>query len=285
VAEPFMPGFTDKVVHVLGLPHAAIPDTFLPTALIPTGTVLTGKPGPLFSAISEEQVAHFRETFGGSQADAAEAAALTTVTAAGAPAPADKKVKTGKGGAAKGKEVDISGLPDAARVDLRVGVITRVWPHPTLSQLWCEEIDVGEGAPRLVASGLRAFYTQEGMLGRRVAVVCNLKPRTMGGPASPFESAGMVLCASNADRTVVEFIEPPVGAVPGERLTLEGVIPPGAPFPVPEVLNPSKKGCPWLTVAPGLRTDGGRVATFNGVPLMTSAGPVTAPTQADAPIG
>jgi hypothetical protein len=56
-------------------------------------------------------------------------------------------------------------------VDLRVGKIVRAWPHPEADKLWCEEIDVGEDKPRMVASGLREYYTQEGMTGRLVVVV------------------------------------------------------------------------------------------------------------------
>ena len=42
----------------------------------------------------------------------------------------------------------------------------------------------------------------------RVLVVCNLKAAKLGG----IPSHGMVLCASNADHTEVEFLEPPEGA-------------------------------------------------------------------------
>lgn len=272
-----------------------IPDAFLPSAVIPPGTTLASKPQPLFSAIGEEQVAHFREKFGGSQADQAAAAAAAAAgvpppAAVGAPGAPDKKGKGGggKGGGAKAPAaapdaagaVDMSSFPDAARVDLRVGRILRAWPHPEADKLWCEEVDVGEGAPRLIASGLRQYYTQEQMAGRTIVVVCNLKPRSMVG----FESQGMVLCASSPDRSVVEFVDPPPGACVGERVTLPGLIPDGAPFPVPEVVNPAKKNNPWAAFAPDLRTDGGRVATYKGVALTTSAGPCTAPTQADAPI-
>ena len=33
--------------------------------------------------------------------------------------------------------------PVFSKLDLRVGVIVKVWEHPTASKLWCEEIDVG----------------------------------------------------------------------------------------------------------------------------------------------
>lgn len=100
---------------------------------------------------------------------------------------------------------------DISRLDFRVGQIVKVWPHPSADKLYCEEvmllfavishssnilnvclhftravlfavarqIDVGEGTPRLIASGLRPYYTEEQMLNRRILVVCNLKPRTM----------------------------------------------------------------------------------------------------------
>ena len=51
-----------------------------------------------------------------------------------------------------------------------------MWVHPTADKLYCEEIDVGEeGGPRQIASGLRAHYSEEDMLGHRVLVVSNLK--------------------------------------------------------------------------------------------------------------
>ena len=48
----------------------------------------------------------------------------------------------------------------AGRLELRVGKILEAWPHPESDKLWCEKIDVGEPEPRLIASGLRAFYSQ-----------------------------------------------------------------------------------------------------------------------------
>ncbi|RYG52281.1 hypothetical protein EON66_09920, partial [archaeon] len=76
-----------------------------------------------------------------------------------------------------------------------------------------------------------------------IMVVCNLKPRTMVG----FESQGMVLCASNADRSVVEFVDPPAGARIGERIAIEGLV--SADMVAPEVINPAKKDNPWTPFA------------------------------------
>ena len=67
-------------------------------------------------------------------------------------------------------------LPDICKLEFKVGVITKVWVHPEADKLYCEEIDVGEEeGPRQIASGLRAHYSEEEMLGKRVLVVANLK--------------------------------------------------------------------------------------------------------------
>jgi aminoacyl tRNA synthase complex-interacting multifunctional protein 1 len=77
-------------------------------------------------------------------------------------------------------------------LDIRIGYIQKAWEHPTADSLLCELIDVGEEQPRSIASGLRAYYSPEDLVGKYVLVVCNLKPRAMMG----FTSHGMVLCAS-----------------------------------------------------------------------------------------
>lgn len=273
-----------QVCHIFNLQHLdIIPDTFSPT-LIPADHPIQ-KPQPLFSAISEEMIAKFREQYGGAQVQSGEAVSVLEAAAGSN----DKKKKGGADDKAKGKnaggakevKVNLSHLPDIARVDLRVGKIVKVWPHPEADKLWCEEIDLGEEKPRTIASGLRDHYKQEEMLGRNVCVVCNLKPRTMKG----FESQGMVLCASSEDKSKVEFIEPPTNAKIGERLLLKGVIPDDAPFPVPEVINPAKDKNPWANVCGSFKTDSNKVATFEGTPFTTSAGPVVAPTLANVHIG
>ena len=78
---------------------------------------------------------------------------------------------------------------------------------------------MGEAEPREIASGLRAYYpTADELVGRKVLVVCNLKPAKLAG----FQSSGMVLCASSEDRSTVAFVEPPEAAEPGARVLMEG---------------------------------------------------------------
>lgn len=159
--------------------------------------------------------------------------------------------------------------------DLRVGHITKVWEHPTAERLFCEEIDLGEATgPRKIASGLRGKYTLEQMQGRRVVVVCNLKPRTMQG----FESNGMVLAASNAEGKV-ELLDPPAGAAIGERVAVAGMT-----MAPPADANRMAKKKYFDTAAEGLVVNDALQASYKGAPLTTAAGPVVVPTLKGAAI-
>lgn len=50
-----------------------------------------------------------------------------------------------------------------SRLDIRVGLITKVQKHPDADSLYVEEIDVGEGQPRIVVSGLVKYIPLEEM--------------------------------------------------------------------------------------------------------------------------
>lgn len=73
-----------------------------------------------------------------------------------------------------------------------------MWNHEDAERLYCEEIDVGEDAPRQIASGLREHVSLEEMQGSLVLVVCNLRPAKLAG----FVSNGMVLAAKGSDGKV-----------------------------------------------------------------------------------
>lgn len=269
IFEPYMPGFTDRVCHQLGLPHMDIPDKF--EVCVPEGHKLGMKPRPIFTQIQPEQVEEWRSRFGGS-----EAAAGGAVSASDASKGKAKKAKgKGKGGAAGGgaagggkkkKGADRSDVPAFSRLLLKVGQITKVWEHPEKDRLFCEEVDVGEGEPRTIASGLREHYKLEELQGRKIVVVANLKDRKMGD----FTSKGMVLCANKGDR--VEFVDPPAGSAIGERVIIDGT-----EADADEKINPQKKKNPWKDVVPELSTDGDKQACYAGKPLRTAAGVCTVP--------
>ena len=149
-------------------------------------------------------------------------------------------------------------------MDIRVGKIVECGKHPDADSLYVEKIDLGEAEPRTVVSGLVKFIPLEGMLNKKVAVVCNLKPANMRG----IKSHAMVLAATSEGGSKVELVEPPADAEVGQRISCDGFE--GEPD---EVLNPKKKV--WEQVCPDLATDGDLKACFRGVPLSVNGAPCT----------
>lgn len=163
-------------------------------------------------------------------------------------------------------------------LDMRVGKILKCEKHPEADSLYVEEIDVGEAeGPRTIVSGLVSFVPLEEMQDRRVVVLCNLKPRNMRG----VKSNGMVLCASNAAHDKVEPLSPPADAPVGERVWFgEG----NQNQPAAAEPNRVQKKKMWEAIQPELKTDDAGAATHKGNTMLTSCGPVTAPTLQGASI-
>lgn len=95
----------------------------------------------------------------------------------------------------KENTVDISEITidDFAKIQLKVGKVVECQKVEKADKLLCSKIDLGEGQPRTIVSGIAKYYTPEEMVGKQVIVVTNLKPVKLRG----IESQGMVLCASD----------------------------------------------------------------------------------------
>lgn len=83
-------------------------------------------------------------------------------------------------------------IDDFIKVELRVGEIKVAERIPNADKLLRFEIDLGEENPRQILAGLAEYYDPENLIGRKVVVVANLKPRKMRG----LESQGMICAAS-----------------------------------------------------------------------------------------
>lgn len=83
-------------------------------------------------------------------------------------------------------------IDDFAKVDLRVGQVLSAERVPKADKLLLLKIDLAEEQPRQVLAGIAQYYEPEKLVGRKVVVVANLKPRKLRG----FESQGMVVAAS-----------------------------------------------------------------------------------------
>ena len=77
-------------------------------------------------------------------------------------------------------------------------------------------LDVGDGRPRQVFSGIKSAYRPADLVGRLTVVVANLAPRKMKFGLSE----GMVLAASDEQggRPGLFLLDPDRGAEPGMRV-------------------------------------------------------------------
>lgn len=97
-------------------------------------------------------------------------------------------------------------IEDFIKVELRVGQILTAEKIPDADKLLKFEIDLGEEKPRQILAGLAEYYEPEKLIGRKVVVVANLKPRKMRG----LESQGMICAASleeNDSPAIATFLE------------------------------------------------------------------------------
>ena len=88
-------------------------------------------------------------------------------------------------------------IDDFLKVELKIGEVKVCERIPKADKLLRFEIDLGEEKPRQILAGLAEYYEPETLIGRKVVVVANLKPRMMRG----LESQGMICAASLEDGT------------------------------------------------------------------------------------
>ncbi len=103
---------------------------------------------------------------------------------------------------------------DFVKIDMRVGLVKAAEKVPKSKKLLALTVDIGEAAPRSILAGMADAYDPEELVGRKVAVVANLKPRKMMGRTSQ----GMVVAAS-IDRGRPYLVSFPEDAPVGARLS------------------------------------------------------------------
>jgi methionyl-tRNA synthetase len=107
------------------------------------------------------------------------------------PAPAGTQAQPGAAQTPEGVATYIT-IDDFVKVELRVGEVLTAERVPKSDKLLRFTVDIGEPQPRQILAGIAEHYEPESMVGRKLVIVSNLKPRKLRG----FESQGMVLAAS-----------------------------------------------------------------------------------------
>lgn len=171
--KPYLPETADKILKSLNTEKTSEDD--LTFGLLENGSKITDKPEILFARLKEEEVmAKVEEIQSRIKKEVKEA---------------KKEVKG---------EVTID---DFAKLDLRVGKVLSCEKHPDADKLLILTVDLGEGKPRQIVSGLAASYTPGQMIGKHVVVIANLAKATIRGE----ESNGMLLAGKeNGQIAVVE---------------------------------------------------------------------------------
>ena len=79
---------------------------------------------------------------------------------------------------------------------------------PKSKKLLKLSVDAGDPEPRQILAGISEHYAPEDLLGKRVVIVANLKPRKLMG----LQSQGMVLAASDDEGLRVVVLDGEVAA-------------------------------------------------------------------------
>ena len=86
------------------------------------------------------------------------------------------------------------------QIDLRVAQIKACEDVSGADKLYRLTIDIGE--ERQIVAGIKAYYSKEELIGKKIVVVANLEPRTIRG----ITSHGMLLAASDPEKKSVVLI-------------------------------------------------------------------------------
>lgn len=95
---------------------------------------------------------------------------------------------------------------DFDKIDLRVGTIISAEKHPDADKLLVFQVKM-DTEVRQVISGVAKDFSPEEMIGKKVIIVANLKPRKLRG----MESKGMLLFAENGNKYEIVSTKAPDG--------------------------------------------------------------------------
>ena len=190
--ESFMPETTERILAQLNAEKRTLEDlkTF---GLYPSGNKVTDKPEILFARMDIKEV-------------------MEKVNELHPPKEEPKEeVEEEK----TENVIDIEAKPeitfdDFEKLQFQVGEIIACEEVKKSRKLLCSQVKIGSQV-RQIVSGIKAHYSAEEMVGKKVMVVTNLKPAKLAG----ILSEGMILCAEDADGNLSLMVpekEMPAGA-------------------------------------------------------------------------
>lgn len=172
--QPYMPETAEKIVKQLNTSVREFSE-LKKFGLYESGNKVTAEPEILFARLDMKEVAKKEEEL---------AQAMMAAKA--------KEEEEEKG-------IDIEAKPeisyeDFAAMQFQVGEIIACEAVPKSKKLLCSQVKIGSTVKQIV-SGIKAYYSPEEMVGKKVMVLVNLKPAKLAGVLSE----GMLLCAEDAE--------------------------------------------------------------------------------------
>ncbi len=166
--EPFMPETSQKILEQIHGTSRAF-DDMTEFGKYSSGNKVTEKPEILFARMDVKEIMEKVE-----EIEAAQKAEVE-----------DEKYPEVE------KKPEIS-IDDFDKVQIQVGEVVKCEPVPKAKKLLVSQIKIG-AETRQIVSGIAKYYKPEEMVGKKVAVITNLKPCKLCG----VESQGMILAAGD----------------------------------------------------------------------------------------
>ena len=176
--ESFMPETSARILEQLKTEKRSL-DQLNTFGLYPSGHQVTDKPEILFARMDVKEVLEKAEAL-----QAAEAAKEDK---------ASDENEEGEDGIDLEPKAEIT-YDDFAKLQFQVGEIIKCEAVPKSKKLLCSQVKIGTRT-RQIISGIKAHYSPEELVGKKVMVVTNLKPAKLAG----LLSEGMILCAEDAE--------------------------------------------------------------------------------------
>ncbi len=170
--EAFMPDTSKKILEQLNASQRSL-DEMDAYGKYVSGTKVTQKPEILFARLDVKEVMAKVEEM--QEAQKAESAVVEE----------DEPVME------MDPKEEIS-YDDFMKMQFQVGKIIACEEVPKSKKLLCSKVKIGNEVKQIV-SGIKAYYSPEEMVGKKVMVLVNLKPAKLAGVLSE----GMLLCAEN----------------------------------------------------------------------------------------
>ncbi|NMH32193.1 methionine--tRNA ligase [Streptococcus sanguinis] len=182
--EPFMMETSQAVLSQLGLPQAASLEN-LAIDQLPAGLTVVEKGTPIFPRLDmEEEIAYIKGQMEGNK---------PAVEKEWNPEEVELKLNR--------KEIKFD---DFDKVEIRVAEVKEVSKVEGSDKLLQFRLDAGDGEDRQILSGIAKYYPNEQeLVGKKVQIVANLKPRKMMGRISQ----GMILSAEHGDQLTLLTVD------------------------------------------------------------------------------